>query len=292
MSCHNYDVDRRLTFRRPVHARYIICSDRFRHGHEHLDRLLFDGDTYTHGVEITPSEGKEDHSRHHVQWWPARDGFRHTPLCLDFDCLFHPKTLKLFICPQTNVHAHQVGDTDPSQSGYWSVRESFVSFVLTNMPMLYPLLKSFLQKIGTTLALTNNNDASGQSTNNVQAYRLGSYPNQHKKTRNKDPNPVPEESRYGSDEHIVSLGDDSCDAGSSGEGAAVDEQSRGRFHVAAGFEPARVTVCSGPGPSDGRRPTPVDHTGAGGIIVTREYNVSEDRRMNDPGQNDRAFLDV
>lgn len=160
------------------------------------------------------------------------------------------------------------------------------------MPMLYPLLKSFLQKIGTTLALTNNNDASGRSTNNGQAYRLGSYPNHHKKTRNKDPNPVPEESRYGSDEHIVSLGDESRDAGSSGEGAAVDEQSHGRFHVAAGFEPARVTVCSGPGPSDGRRPTPVDHTGAGGIIVTREYNVSEDRRMNDSGQNDRAFLDV
>ena len=50
------------------------------------------------------------------------------------------------------------------------------------MPMLYPLLKSFLEKIGSTLALTNNNRASSGATGNGQAYRLGSYPNQHKKT--------------------------------------------------------------------------------------------------------------
>lgn len=158
--------------------------------------------------------------------------------------------------------------------------------------MLYPLLKRFLEKIGTTLALTNNHDVSGRSTNNGQGYRLGSYPNQRNKTRNKDPNPVPEETRYGSNEHIVSMGDESRDAGSSVEGAAVEEQSHDRLHVASGFEPARVTVCSGPGPSDGRRPTPVDHTGAGGIIVTREYNVSKDRRINNSARNDHAFLDV
>lgn len=160
------------------------------------------------------------------------------------------------------------------------------------MPMLYPLLKNFLEKIGSTLALTNNNGVSGGVTVNGQGYRLGSYPNQHRKTRNKDPNPVPEETRYGSNEHIVPLDDEIRDADSTGEGAAIEEQSHSRFHVAGGFEPARVTVCSGPSPSDARRPTPIDHTIAGGIIVTREYNVSEDRRIHDAKQNDRAFLDV
>ncbi|KAL2285461.1 hypothetical protein FJTKL_08131 [Diaporthe vaccinii] len=184
------------------------------------------------------------------------------------------------------------GDSDPSQSGYWSVRESFVSFVLTNMPMLYPLLKSFLAKIGTTLALTNNNGESGRATSSGQAYRLRSYPNHHKKTRNKDPNPVPEETRYGSNERIVSLDDQSRDAASSGGGAAVDDQPHDPFQVAGVFEPARVAVCSGPGPSDARRPTPIDYTSSGGIMVTREYNVSEGRRINDADQNDRAFLDV
>ncbi|KAL0471334.1 hypothetical protein QR685DRAFT_551955 [Neurospora intermedia] len=33
------------------------------------------------------------------------------------------------------------GNRDPAQTGYWSVRESFVSFVLTNMPMVYPLIR-------------------------------------------------------------------------------------------------------------------------------------------------------
>ena len=193
---------------------------------------------------------------------------------------------------RTNTGILQVGDTDPSQSGYWSVRESFVSFVLTNMPMLYPLLKSFLERIGTTLALTNNNAGSGRDISTGQAYRLGRYPNQHKKTRNKDPNPLPEETRYGSNERIVSLDGESRHAASRGDGPAADDQPRSPFYVADGFEPARVTLCSGPSASDVRRPAPIDHPIAGGIIVTREYNVSEDRRINDVNHNDRAFLDV
>lgn len=210
----------------------------------------------------------------------------------NFDRPFYPKLLPLLRTLITNFCLLQAGDSDPSQSGYWSVRESFVSFVLTNMPMLYPLLKSFLAKIGTTLALTNNNGESGRATSSGQAYRLGSYPNQHRKTRNKDPNPVPAETRYGSNERIVSLDGESRDAASGGDGAAFDDQPHDPFHVAGGFEPARVTVCSGPGPSDARRPTPIEYTSAGGIMVTREYNVSEGRRINDADQNDRAFLDV
>lgn len=210
----------------------------------------------------------------------------------NFDRPFYPKLRTLLRTLITNFCLLKAGDSDPSQSGYWSVRESFVSFVLTNMPMLYPLLKSFLAKIGTTLALTNNNGESGRATSSGQAYRLGSYPNQHRKTRNKDPNPVPEETRYGSNERIVSLDGESRDAASGGDGAAFDDQPHDPFHVAGGFEPARVTVCSGPGPSDARRPTPIEYTSAGGIMVTREYNVSEGRRINDADQNDRAFLDV
>lgn len=160
------------------------------------------------------------------------------------------------------------------------------------MPMLYPLLKSFLEKIGTTLALTNNNAGSGRDISSGHAYRLGSYPNQHKKTRNKDPNPLPEETRYGSNERIVSLDDESRHANSSGGGPASDGQPHSPFHVADEFEPARVTVCSGPSASDARRPAPIDHPIAGGIIVTREYNVSEDRRIHDVSHHDRAFLDV
>ncbi|KAJ0120454.1 hypothetical protein J7T55_015181 [Diaporthe amygdali] len=129
------------------------------------------------------------------------------------------------------------GDSDPAQSGYWSVRESFVSFVLTNMPMLYPLLKSFLEKIGTTMGFTNNNGESGRATGSGQAYRLGSYPDQHKKTKNRDPNPVPEETRYGSNEHIVPANDESHGADSRSEGISLDDRSHDPFHAAHATEP-------------------------------------------------------
>lgn len=76
-----------------MHAGHIICSDSLRHGHEHFDRLLFDGDSDTDGVEIASPESKEDHPAHYVQWWPARNGIRHTPLCFNFDCLSLPRVL-------------------------------------------------------------------------------------------------------------------------------------------------------------------------------------------------------
>jgi hypothetical protein len=194
-------------------------------------------------------------------------------------------------CPQTDTRVFQVGDSDPSQSGYWSVRESFVSFVLTNMPMLYPLLKSFLEKIGTTLAFTHTNGGSGQPTSAGQGYRLESYP--HKKTRNTDPNPMPDETRYGSNERIVSLDGESRGAAFSGDcPTAIEDQPHALFGVDTGHEAGRVTVCSGPSRSDARRPTPRDHSHAGGIIVTTEYDVFEGHHMNNEDHHDRVFLDV
>lgn len=156
--------------------------------------------------------------------------------------------------------------------------------------MLYPLLRGLLEKIGTKLSQTHNG-ASGGVASNGQAYRLESYP-RHKKTTNKDPNPMPEETKYGSNERMVSLDDDSRVEPSSGDHDNIAGHALDPFHVAGVFEPARVTVCSGPSSSDVRHPTPINHANAGGIVVTREYNVSEDRRMNHADQNDRAFLDV
>ncbi|KAI1849127.1 hypothetical protein JX266_005088 [Neoarthrinium moseri] len=61
-----------------------------------------------------------------------------------------------------------VGNTDPSQSGYWSIRESFVSEVLTNMPMVYALVRSFSHKIQ-----GKPDYSKGQ---NSGSYQLGTYP--------------------------------------------------------------------------------------------------------------------
>lgn len=158
--------------------------------------------------------------------------------------------------------------------------------------MLYPLLKGFFEKVGMSLALSNNKSGNRRATSNGQAYRLGSFSERNKRSKNKDPNPLPEESRYGSDEHIVPLDGEGRDTVSSGRGGAADDRNHDAFHVAGGFEPAGVTVSSGPSPPDARRSRAVDHPKADGIVVTKEYNVSEGRRRHVADQSDRAFSGV
>lgn len=106
------DVDHWLTFSRPVHAGYIICSDHLCHGHEYLDRLLFDGHTDTNGVEFSSPKGKEVHPPRHVQRWPARNGIRDSSLRFDFDCLFVPAP-DVLSSPQTDVGILRSGTVTP-----------------------------------------------------------------------------------------------------------------------------------------------------------------------------------
>jgi hypothetical protein len=60
-----------------------------------------------------------------------------------------------------------VGNKDPAQSGYWSIRESFVSYILTNMPMVYPMLKRFIDK-------SRNASTRRTGTQESHGYRLES----------------------------------------------------------------------------------------------------------------------
>ncbi|KAK6218448.1 hypothetical protein QIS74_06328 [Colletotrichum tabaci] len=90
-----------------------------------------------------------------------------------------------------------VGDVDPAQSGYWSVRESFVSFVLTNMPMVYPLFKGVIER--SRNLSTNNNSALSDSN----GYRLGSYTGKQRPKSGSHPLSIPNGTKWGSDEHIV-----------------------------------------------------------------------------------------
>ncbi|KAJ3540157.1 hypothetical protein NM208_g5179 [Fusarium decemcellulare] len=90
------------------------------------------------------------------------------------------------------------GNTDPAQSGYWSVRESFVSFVLTNMPMVYPLVKRFIEK-----SVTSSKGNSRPGLGDSQGYRLESYKNKGGSRVRADERDLVE-TAWGSKEHIVS----------------------------------------------------------------------------------------
>ncbi|KAL2878316.1 hypothetical protein SGCOL_006285 [Colletotrichum sp. CLE4] len=159
-----------------------------------------------------------------------------------------------------------VGDTDPAQSGYWSVRESFVSVVLTNMPMVYPLFKSVIDK--SRNASTNKSGAMGDS----QGYRLGSYPG--KQGPRSHPLSIPNETTWGSDEHIVSSSVEKNIAG--GEEASIGSTDKPQSpYLPQGSNIAEVAaepVNSNRQSMRARRHQPdVDPNK---IVVTTEYTIS------------------
>lgn len=197
-------------------------------------------------------------------------------------------------CPATaNKACHrQVGDRDPAQSGYWSVRESFVSFVLTNMPMLYPLFKNLIEKVGSSISLSNTNGASGRAPSNGQVYRLGSYPENRSKPRNKDPHPLPEDTRFGSDEHIILPCGEESMAASIGEdtsGTEVDADERQvRSPTQHGHSRMQIFPC--PKTKEHKR-SGSSVPATGGILVTTDFVVSDEGQGHRVIRGD-TFLDV
>ncbi|KAI1491827.1 hypothetical protein F5X96DRAFT_629647 [Biscogniauxia mediterranea] len=152
------------------------------------------------------------------------------------------------------------GDTDPAQSGYWSVRESFVSVVTTNLPLVYPLFKGIIEK-----GLSASRSKAGTTTDS-RGYRLNSVQGRGT-TSKKDPFSVPNETSWGSKEHIVV----EPGANSSGEEASLDlPKQKARPFFGDSKSKAEVTVTSNPDGSErARRPT------ANTIVVTTEYTVKD-----------------
>lgn len=88
----------------------------------------------------------------------------------------------------------QEGDLDPAQSGFWSVRESFVSFVLTNLPFIYPLIKSYVDKTRSSANKSGNMTGERLGGTGKQGYQLDSLPSKRSERRLEG---------AGSQEHIV-----------------------------------------------------------------------------------------
>ncbi|KAF0329418.1 integral membrane protein pth11-like protein [Colletotrichum asianum] len=152
------------------------------------------------------------------------------------------------------------GETDSAQSGYWSVRESFVSVVLTNMPMVYPLFKTVIDK--SRNASTNKSGAMGDS----QGYRLGSYPG--KKGPSSHPLSIPDETKWGSKEHIVA---NSAEKGASSGGEEASIDSGSGKQPSSPYLPhtdAEVAADSGNNAMRSRK-----HE-QNKIVVTTEYKIS------------------
>lgn len=181
----------------------------------------------------------------------------------------------------------QVGNSDPAQSGYWSVRESFVCFALTNMPMVYPLFKRFIEK---SEIFSSNNQTSGLGES--QGYRLGSYNRSgagqgSRKAKNSHIDPTLDtvvdtgESTWGSKERIVpentdkGVGSSASDEESlEGMGAPARVGSPGAtYGIGHAATANRTTGVQGPESvvQGGKW-----RSGNRQIMVTTEYSVSHE----------------
>ncbi|SPN99271.1 related to integral membrane protein PTH11 [Cephalotrichum gorgonifer] len=183
-----------------------------------------------------------------------------------------------------------VGDSDPAQSGYWSVRESFVSFVLTNMPMVYPLFKRFIERSISAASRSENTNALSGS----QGYRLGSFHRDgshplSKRNKNSNIDPTIETvggpGEWGSSEECIVEDNKNKGTGPSVSGEELSLQGSddldrgprrrtdiGQYGTGDGV-PANVsTTIQGPGGASKGKDAPW-RTRNGEIMVTTEISV-------------------
>lgn len=200
------------------------------------------------------------------------------------------------------LKASQTGTTDPAQSGYWSIRESFVAVIVTNFPMVFPLFQRLYRS-------ARGDHASRAGYSRDGSYPLNSYQQQKvqfqqqqkqtgsglntvgscgsnntRKKLKKGQEPL---SGWGSDEAIV--------VAEQGKNRSVDERSVGsdgagkRIAGSGGGVGAAEERCvispalTNPGRwRDLHRDRDSDASYGSGIMVIREYTVQEVRGENTP----------
>lgn len=204
--------------------------------------------------------------RHHLR--PL--ALRHTRHCKLAFPLLHDHIL-------THVSTLQVGPTGPSKSGQWSVRESFVAVLVSNTPMVFPLLKSWSC---TVLGIVSSHTKSSAAASG--SYPLHDYDKStgsalksigfatvrsggRKKSKAfQHPLSIPNDTAWGSDEAIVTKDQDGIkSAGSQG----TRSQESGLTALPEREEIVGYTASRGNGRLSG------GGVGPGEIVMTREWQV-------------------
>ncbi|OTA97872.1 hypothetical protein M434DRAFT_64830 [Hypoxylon sp. CO27-5] len=148
-----------------------------------------------------------------------------------------------------------LGDIDPAQSGYWSVRESFVSFVLTNMPMIYPMFRRFIEK---SRSLSRS---KATSQGDSRGYKLESLSGRIEAGGKRQQTSVPGHVMWDSKDNIV---DREHGTPSDGEDTSLDlpHHSTGgvSFEEENGIPPGLARSTGG----------------VNRILITKEYTVTEE----------------
>ncbi|KAI1802410.1 hypothetical protein F4811DRAFT_573079 [Daldinia bambusicola] len=165
-----------------------------------------------------------------------------------------------------------IGDSDPAQSGYWSVRESFVCVVLTNMPMVYALFRGYVEK---GLSATRSKVIDGV---NVRGYWLSSLRSRAATIGQKQKPPVsdPNDIAWGSEDHINA---------ERSQGHSIDNEENSlnlpKHQVvgAAFYETGIPGIATQP------------MNGSRHIMVTTEYTVTEGARHDSRDFSKAEFVE-
>lgn len=129
--------------------------------------------------------------------------------CYDYNCKFHSITASF---GKRNQHGERI--THLSQSGpegaiagsQWACRETFVSVVVSNLPIIQPLIRKGFRKIGLSQLFSSSGKPSGQtyplSSRGLQTLTRGAERNTKKSKSDAGPTRT-QVSAWGSDEHIL-----------------------------------------------------------------------------------------
>ncbi|KAF2708822.1 hypothetical protein K504DRAFT_380567 [Pleomassaria siparia CBS 279.74] len=176
-----------------------------------------------------------------------------------------------------------VGANEPSESGQWSVRESFLAVIISNAPMIFPLFKRWFYSVSgmTSSGFRSDNAHSYPLKSNTKGskvhIRSGSQPHLRSKKEKKHQHPlsVPNDTAWGSDEAIVTVEQ-------SGKKGAMD--AVGKVGGSKSSNDSLETVreeATNTSPNHTATDTNSEvgkgaHTfGKGNIVMTREWEVSE-----------------
>lgn len=121
--------------------------------------------------------------------------------------------------------ARQTGEYEVSQSGPWSVRESFVAILVSNAPIVFPLFKRWFESItGMASTFKSSKSDSYQLDSQIKHSQSGSsFPKESKKKKFHHPLSIPRTTEWGSQEEIVTM--DQQVMGAGGRGAEKKDGS-------------------------------------------------------------------
>ncbi|KAI0850376.1 hypothetical protein F5Y00DRAFT_260674 [Daldinia vernicosa] len=165
----------------------------------------------------------------------------------------------------------RLGDIDPAQSGYWSVRESFVSVVLTNMPMVYPIFRRFIEK---GLSASRSRATSQGDT---RGYKLSSLPGRAASTgrRQNLSFSEPNDTAWDSEEHIIA---------DRGQGRSIGREE-GSINLPK-HQTIGITFDESGIPGGSAAAADESHQ----IMVTKEYTVTEGSTCGSGTMSSPGFL--